>query len=212
METKCDFNKCIINTTLHKTLNISCGGAVGSFLCVFLCFPCTLCLSCSTVPPSVHRWSPFYTLLARSDALAAHLPFISLVPTVILSAFLDSFVACSFCLFRILEMSNVFAGSVTSCWFQLFLSAFDPPPPPIVDSTAFPSHFYCLTAIIGKSTKNKHKARFFPPRPRLICFVILHLWPHTYISAFRNHTVPEEVIYIKHRKLSRSLSDCEWAA
>lgn len=148
---------------------------------MFPLYPLSFMLHSPSICPSVVSLlhSPGSQRCSCSTS-ALHQPFQPCpVPTVILSAFLDSFVARSFCLFRILEMNHVFAGSVTSCWFQLFLSAFDPPP--IVDSTAFPSHFYCLTAIIGTSTKNKRKARFFFPPTPLVClfchftFVATHI-------------------------------------
>lgn len=185
METKCDSNKCIINTALHKTLNISCGGAIGCSLCVFLCFPCTLCLSCSTVPPSVHLWSPFNPLLARSDALAAHLPFISLFshalfPQSSSPPFLIPLLRVPFVCFG----SWKWVMSLLVLWqvvgFSYFFLPLIPPAPPLLTPPHSHPHFYCLTAIIGKRTKNKRKARlFFPPPPVcLFChftFVATHI-------------------------------------
>lgn len=97
---------------------------------MFPLYPLSFMLHSPSICPSVVSLLPSPGSQRCSCSTSAlHQPFQpSPVPTVILSAFLDSFVACSFCLFRILEMSNVFACSVTSCWFQLFLSAFDPPP------------------------------------------------------------------------------------
>lgn len=178
METKCDFSKCIINTAVHKTLNISCGGAIG---CVFLCFPCTLCLSCSTVPPSVQLWSPFYTLLARSDALAAHLPFISLFshalfPQSSSAPFLIPLLRVPFVCFRFWKwvMSLLVLWQVVG--FSYFLLPLIPPPPLLT-----PPHSHPIFIVLQPLSEKVQKINTKPDSPPPVClfchftFVATHI-------------------------------------